>query len=200
MRLSVATKNLVYNQRGHITQTFKELRQQFLLAAQDLIQSVAPAQPTSEPWAPFSVPIDTGMARGSFLNLLQLLTANGLDPAVYIPTIPQRKKKYRHTRGYKLPPKLRSKIMYDGTIEKTPKHGAALSTSRGQIVKRMGNKFVFKYETNVKHFNIHDPGLWRTFENGRRVFTARLMRFKPPQLEKYLVTSNVSSVENRTVK
>ncbi len=205
MRLSVAAKKLVFNQKGYITQTFKELKEQFLYAAQEALEYAAP-----------TVPIDTGMARGSFLNLVHLLNANGLSTTVDIPTEPQHTNKdgsplrYWHTSGFRLPKKVKGKADKRGSLPKTPKIGANLSTSRGQIIKRSGDKLSFVYETNVKHFNINDPELWRSYSTFRSVFAFRLAQFKPPQLGKFILMSNVSGgrqslkkfsdVQNRTVK
>lgn len=69
MRLSVTVTKIQYDVKGIVTATFKALRGQMLIAASKFVHEAAQA-----------VPIDTGMARGSFLNLLQLLDSNSDKP------------------------------------------------------------------------------------------------------------------------
>lgn len=119
-------------------------------AALQFLQAAAP-----------SVPVDTGMARGSFLNLVQYLRSKGREPGVDIPDVPQRllksgrPLKYVHTDNRVFP--------------KTPESATELSTKPTSIIKNVGDKFTFTYESRVRHLNLNE-NKWQSFARGRDAF------------------------------
>ena len=114
------------------------------------------------------VPIDTGMARGSFLNIGALLK-------VAIPAYGGRTGAWYYTGGEKLP--------------KTPETGAELSTQAPQVFSDNGKVFKFYYGTDVIHYNINDffphtPGApWGSYEAGGNAFISEMLNGK---LKKYI--------------
>lgn len=157
--------------------TKKLIRDTFAEAAVHFIEKTAPA-----------IPVDTGMARGSFLNMQAYLQNKGYSPRVNIPTRPQRTRKngqplrYRHTDGRGLP--------------KTPKQGALLSTPSSQIFRFVDSKIQFEFNSEVKHLNLNErlatrvPGTpWHVFSRGRIAFLREIrdMTEKMPRIEQYIV-------------
>ena len=186
MRISIVAAKIQFNAKGYITATYASLRGQMLAAAAEFVKVAAPL-----------VPIDTGMARGSFLNMLQLLDTNS-DPdnanlGAYarsipngIPTEAQRRlRNGQYIKYYHL----------DGNVyRKTPATAKKFTTSRGQIIKRDGDKLVFNYEIDVVHFNImdeHNPygPSWHSIRRGREAFVQKMSEWKPEQLSKYVLMS-----------
>ncbi|MDE1971188.1 MAG: hypothetical protein KGI50_06480 [Patescibacteria group bacterium] len=162
MRLEVIAQMPSFNAKGYVEQYFKDLKHQYFLAASDFLNIAAP-----------SVPIDTGMARGSFLNLLNLLEANNIPINTDIPRLPQHVNKNGTPLTY---------VHWDGTrLDKTPVNGAALSTRTNRIIAKQGNKLIFTYETEVWHYNIHDPNSWHSYARGQAAFALRMQNFVPPK-------------------
>lgn len=128
-----------------------------LKAAQEFLINAAP-----------NVPVDTGMARGSFLNLQQFLRANGLPAETDIPTRPQRILKSRRALRY---------THDDGRIfPKTPGSAKKLSTKPKQILVWEGNQLVFNYSSDVRHLNINDTKRqWQSFSRGKEAFQRSLI-------------------------
>lgn len=186
MRISIVATKLQFNARGYVTETYKTLRTQMLMAAAEFVKEAAPL-----------VPIDTGMARGSFLNMLQLLDKNSntesgnigeyaRDIPQGIPTEAQRRNrnnsyiKYHHSD--------------DKIYRKAPQTAKKFSTSRGQIIKREGDKLVFNYEIDVVHFNVMDEfnpygPSWHAIRRGRTAFINKMAEWKPVALDKYMLMS-----------
>lgn len=126
-----------------------------LLAASYFLEAAAP-----------EIPVDTGMARGSFLNLAQFLRGKGVNVNVNIPKTAQRLLRSARKDGTR-------KIYYYHTtgerMWKEPKTGQELSTKPGQIIKRTNNVLKFQYESRVKHLNLNESK-WETFERGSSAF------------------------------
>ncbi len=183
MRITVTAEKPAFNARGFVTQFFKDLRHQYLLAAADFLEHAAEA-----------VPIDTGMARGSFLNLLSLLEANGINISTDIPREPRRVQKgggWGRSRGEKGRPF--TYIHSDASRwPKTPQSAKHFSTPKGQAIKRVGDRMVFRYETRVLHYNINDESQWGSFRRGQNAFMDRIAQFRFPAVDKYIVLSTVS--------
>lgn len=152
------------------------------------------------------VPIQTGMARGTFLNIGRLLK-------VAIPLSGAR-----FTRINKKSGTVRkgSPIIYyygpDGKILKTPQAGAALATQTQDIFSDNGAIFNFHYGNDVIHYNINDffPRVrgapWGSYEAGAEAFIADMQKNLPkyfPQLLTALATVTITGGPNgytRTIK
>jgi hypothetical protein len=193
MRISVVASKIEYDAKGFVTATYKALRQQMIAAAAEFVHEAAPA-----------VPIDTGMARGSFLNILQLLDKNtsedGKDYGKYARSIPDGIPdiaKRRQRNGYY--------IRYyhsDGNdYQKQPKTAKKFTTSFGQIIKRDGDKLVFNYQIDVVHYNIMDEfnphgSSWQSIRKGREAFMNKMKQFKPVGVKKYLLVSTQTNANS----
>jgi hypothetical protein len=178
VKISITARDIKYDAKGFITVTFKSMREQMLAAAQDFLLAALP-----------KVPIVTGMARGSYLNMLQLLDKNGLKGADdLVPTVAPASGRLKngHYRKY---------IHSDGEVHaKQPETAKQFSTSRGQIITRVGDKISFQYNIDVVHYNIMDEfnpygGSWRSIRRGKEAFINRLGQFKSPNVSKYLIVS-----------
>lgn len=130
-----------------------------------------------------AVPIDTGMARGSFLNALAFLKSNFRLNNIYVPTTPQRIQKngqplkYIHETG---------KVFY-----KSPLTAKILSTKQNSIFTFHNNKPRINYYTSVKHYNINDPS-WKSFEIGREQMLNHIRNYKYDlPLTKFVVVDTV---------
>lgn len=170
-----------------LTKSTKELiRKTFAEAAVHFIEQTAPA-----------IPVDTGMARGSFLNMLAYLKNRGLSPNVNIPTRPMRTRKdgsplrYRHTDGTGMP--------------KTPKQGALLTTKSSQIFRFVDSKVQFEFNSEVKHLNLNEriatrvPNTpWHAFSRGRVAFLREIknMATQMPRIQEYLVMTVLTPGKN----
>lgn len=130
------------------------------------------------------IPVQTGMARGSFLHLGRILRVN-------VPINPTKTGKYYHA-----PAKGRYK---------TKELGARLTTfggnTLGTVVSVEGNKLNFAIDTRIFHLTLNDlvgssgTGPWGAFEAGRLAFINYLEKHGPdrmPDLVDYTVVSRLS--------
>ena len=127
------------------------------------------------------VPVDTGMARGSFLNIGRLV-------GMSIPIHPiSDGKVYYGPNGLRLP--------------KTPQSGASLSTSSDEALQFKGNKFVFSFQSKVWHYNLNEFfGLksnngfpWGSFAAGREAFMKAMQTGSLfPDIHEYLLKSTIT--------
>lgn len=156
------------------------LEKQFRKAAMAFLRAAAPR-----------VPVDTGMARGSFLNLAKLLRTTLTFSRTS--NSPKRKRLYYHrpgARGERMNPQLAQK--YSTPPDKT------------KILKWNGTHISFQYATRVFHFNLHDGfgdfsgvhptsrGTWKSFENGRKAFIKVIVKMKVPKVKDFIVRTTVS--------
>jgi hypothetical protein len=123
----------------------------FITAIRDFLRAAVPR-----------VPVQTGMARGSFLNL-------GRAVGVVVPIVPTRfKQKYYHRRGA------------------TPHAKNARTASRYVKYKvprkSKRDKMSFEFNTRVLHFNLEEfigvrspSAPWASLEAGMTAFTARIL-------------------------
>ena len=175
-----ATLALFKFNKGEMTKTIKnQIRQNILMASKDLIEVAAPL-----------TPVDTGMARGSFLNLQALLGATGHSPDVDIPTTPQRKRKNGRALKYYHYDENRSLV---GIYPKTPESARSLSTPREKILTEVEGQWKFTYETRVTHFNINDRS-WQAFELGRHAMLEKMtsIQKKLPRIKSFILGSTLS--------
>jgi|SRR5581483_3746129 len=125
-----------------------------------------------------SVPVQTGMARGSYLNVGRLLrVAIKINPTVF---------------GAK----------YHGQ-PKTPELGASLSEFG---FRNQGDLYIFEFGTDVEHYNIneffggHSPSApWFSFDKGRKAAEKYLLQDLPnrfPHIKDYLIVTTVTGGPN----
>ena len=112
------------------------------------------------------VPIDTGMARGSFLNLQSFLKRYGQKISVAIPSTIQnyasngKPKKYYHTVGIKA--NKGSRVFPKGP--QTSKQ--FFSTGPSEILSENDDGVSVNYEIRVRHFNVNEHK-WAAYAYGR---------------------------------
>ena len=136
------------------------------------------------------VPVDTGMARGSFLNLSRALRRAGFDAPV--PIIPKRK----HT--------IRKPIWYYATrrkrIPKSPESGASLATPMDRVfVWNSRDQLVFNFTSKVRHYVIMDfsggetERPWESFAAGREAFFNHIstMKERLPKIKAFIIKTRI---------
>lgn len=127
------------------------------------------------------VPVDTGMARGTFLNVGRLLN-------VTIPINIKSVGKLYNNRGQILP--------------KQPESGAALAIKADRALRFQGDTFIFEFNQDVFHYNLneffggHAPTApWRSYVVGQeaynRSFASNFIK-EFPQIQDYITKETVS--------
>ncbi len=146
------------------TEKLKEvIRQRMRVAARAFVRA-----------ALLRVPVQSGMARGSFLNIGRLLR-------VAIPISPT------HTGEFS--------YEYGGKQLKTAELGASLATPAEQMFTENGQSFSFKFEPGVIHYAINEfygriPNApWLSLEQGRAAFLEEMGNLPKfvPKIKDYLI-------------
>lgn len=131
------------------------------------------------------VPVDTGMAQGSFLHLSRFLRMG-----LAVPTKPiKRTDQYYYLRaGLKIP--------------KTPEYGARLSTTPAETIvfDKAKDKITFEFQSKVHHytllefFAVRGKGQWQSYQEGRRRFFEKMKEFKSkiPKIQSFLTRTTIS--------
>jgi len=155
------------------------------------------------------VPVQTGMARGSFLNLGRLLKV-----AVPIASLPYTERQVtsqrRTNRGRKWKGgRWRSLVKWyyppggGPRIRKTPESGARLSTnasSPDDLFDLNSNKIKFTFQTKVYHFtlaefhNLGNTGPWFALQRGRDAWFASMsdIRDHLPKFQDFFLETNIT--------
>ena len=155
MRIYGTIDTLTFDSKKYSAALKKRLEKEFRLAVAAFVRAAVPL-----------IPVQTGMARGSFLNIGALVRE-------LVPITPTRfnQRYYATASGASLP--------------KTPAQGAALSTPKSQILKWDGNTFKFQFQSRVFHLTLNDffgggspTAPWGAFEAGRQAFMNHLKGLK----------------------
>lgn len=128
-----------------------------------------------------NVPVQSGMARGSFLNIGRLLRR------ISIPISPTVTGTFYYRNGVK--------------IAKNPEAGALLSTPEEEVLTDTGDIYYFNYGTDVFHYNIneffggHAPTApWLSYAAGHAAFIAdmneKLVRHLP-SIKQFLIVDKI---------
>lgn len=134
-----------------------------------------------------NVPIQSGMSRGTFLNLGKLLRV-----AIPIPGTVGGLRYYG--------PNARGQI-------KSPALGASLSSDATEIFRQDGTAFHFHYGNDVIHYNVNDffghipSAPWLSYERGAEAFEVELKRrltISIPKLKSFVIVTKVTSSEGVT--
>lgn len=161
---------LDFDAKGYSAAVRKSMEIQFRHAARAFLRAAVP-----------HVPVQTGMARGSFLHIGRYLN-------VAVPINP-----IRFNKTYEMPG--------GGKIPKTPESGASLSTSPQNLIKWRDNRLVFEFESNVFHYTLEDIfGLksptapWESIKKGRIAFMEELrkLRTRLPKLGGYITRTSIT--------
>lgn len=162
---------LKFDNVGYTKAARKALEVQFRRAARAFVRAAIP-----------KIPVQTGMAKGSFLNLGRYLR-------IAIPISPTKfnQKYYPPGKGRPIP--------------KTPESGAALSTPAQQTIKWVGNRLLFEFQSSVFHLTLEDligvrspTSPWGSFAAGRTAFLQEMRNLKDrlPSIKSYITKTTIT--------
>lgn len=122
------------------------------------------------------VPVQTGMARGAFLNIGRFLNvAVPITPTVF------------------------GKFYYPGRLPKTAETGALLTTHPEDIITIEGDRITLHIDTQIIHLALEDiigvhSGPWGSFEAGRKAFIKAMKNIKQrlPKIKSYITRTKVT--------
>ena len=164
-RINIYAETLEIDENKYRRQINKILEKEVRQAARAFLRAAIPL-----------IPIDTGMAVGSYLHIGRFLNVavprgRGPYPGQMI---------YRHTDRREFP--------------KSPESGADLSTSPGDAFKNDGRRFRFIFQSKVYHYILNDFGFvhgpWGSINAGREAFlnyARTTIKSKIPHLRKFIV-------------
>lgn len=134
------------------------------------------------------VPVDSGMARGSFLNVGRFLR-------VAVPITPRRTGLKYYPGGGKKP------------ILKTAEAGAKLATRGEDVVKVLRGRVTFTFQTKVFHYLLEDQfgvrsGPWGSFEAGRAAFieSVRTLKDRLPSIKGFITKTTITFGDGRATR
>lgn len=174
-RILAEIDTLKFKRTEYTAAVKKHIDRQFRNAARAFLRAAIPR-----------VPVDTGMAVGSFLNIGRMLNV-----AVPIRGVNTRKKRYYYSPA-------RGQL-------KTPALGAKLSSM--SLITESEDKLKFELKSGVFHYNLLDfigvfhksganMGAWGSFEAGQRAFMEVMSdlgnRYRFPQLKDYIVKTRTT--------
>lgn len=133
------------------------------------------------------IPVDTGMARGSFLNLGRFLRVEvPINPVSF-------DKKYYYKPAYGSP--------------KNKETGASISTDPEDAFYWKGGKFWFAFNSQVFHLKLEDEigvhsGPWNSFRAGRIAYLIEMRKIKQrlPNIKGFFIKTTVSWGKNAGLK
>ena len=165
MRIRGTIDVLKFDSKGYNAALRKAIEVQFRQAARAFIRAAVPL-----------IPVETGMARGSFLNIGRYLRV----------AIPINPTKFRQR-------------YYPGGLPKTPQAGANLSTPVSEIFNWDGDKLVFTFQSDVLHLSLEDQigvrsptAPWKAFDAGRDAFMSTLSGMKLPNVKSYITKTTIT--------
>ena len=170
MRVYGTVNVLNFDSAGYTKAVRDAMETQFRKAARAFIRAASPL-----------VPVQTGMAKGSFANVGRAL-------GVAIPIAPRRTGLTYRAPGSSL------------TLPKTPESGASLSTPPEELFKWVNNRLTFTFQTKVFYYAIEDQyGLvskqpWGSFAAGRAAFITEMrnLRGRLPSLGAYITKTSIT--------
>jgi hypothetical protein len=130
------------------------------------------------------VPIDTGMAVGSFLNIGRFLRV----------AVPRGPGPYRRSRPNEGPQTYKDPSGNEGL--KTPDFGAELSTDPEDAFTRRNNIIAFTFRSNVYHYQLNEFGFfgpWGSFDAGSEAMEQYMLNVavnKLPRITSFIVKRN----------
>ena len=173
MRFHGTVKTLGFDANGYTVAMKKQLEIAYRKAAAEFLRAAIPL-----------VPVDTGMARGSFLNIGRFLRV-----AVPISPKPRKTAKLYYHRG-----------AFSPGERMNPELGASYSTKVEDLFKWKANKLSFQFNTRVYHYNLLDAiGVrgqepWNSFSEGQKAFIESLsgLSKRLPKITDFIILTNVT--------
>lgn len=140
------------------------------------------------------VPVQTGMARGSFLNI-----GRALKVAIPIKPNPYRKRVRKNGSTYMQKIKWYYPPDKSGRMSKTPESGAKLSSDVPFFAWQNSGKYVFNFQSAVNHFNLNDhyhiaSGPWHALEAGKDAYIAEMAKIRNtlPKISAFMLETNIT--------
>lgn len=168
---------------GYTNAVKKSIEIQFRKAAAAFVRAAI------DPSKGGGVPVQTGMAKGSFLNIGRFLR-------VAVPISPRKRNQWYY------PPNGGARI------PKTPQTGAALSTQPADAFKWNNNRLSFEFETGVFHYTLNDligihRSPWGTFAAGREAFIREMsegLRQRLPNIGSFITLTSITYGRGRVIR
>ena len=176
LRINITAENFVFNPEALQKEVMAKIFKQVRLAAAEFVKASVPR-----------VPVDTGMARGSFLNLIRALKNAGIP--VELPSPLKRVSKRKKPVWY----------YQDGKrFRKQPLTGQKFSET---TLKMTASQIVFNFKSKLLYYaimdfyNVNGHGPWESFEAGRQAFLAKMDELKTavPDVTKFLTKTEFST-------
>jgi hypothetical protein len=167
MRIFGSLQLLDYEAEEHTEAIRQALLAHFKKAARAFVRAAVPL-----------IPVQTGMARGSFLNI-------GLFLNVAVPINPTQFNKFYY------PPE-------GGRLPKNAAIGANLTTAPRDMIKITSeNRITFEIQSRVFHLTLEDiigvrSGPWHSFEAGRIAFMNVLRTFRAPSVKAFVNRTSIT--------
>lgn len=160
----------------------KSIEEQLIKAAKAFVINAYP-----------EVPVETGMARGSFLKLAKKLN-------ISIPIVPKRyktvMKKYETKKGTRITYRMidiSKKRYYMGkgkrSLPKNQYSGSKLATFE---LLTNTKRIKFMFQTKVFHYNLLDEMQWQSFRTGLTAFNKVMDEYKPVDINKFVTYTELS--------
>ncbi len=134
------------------------------------------------------VPVRTGFARGTLLNLADAIGISAAsNPTNFKKKLAKRPRQSKPVNGI---------IEYYEGVLKTPEAARGFSTPIGRVFTNNGKAFSFNYDNTVLYYEINDEKLlWRSFEIGSEAFINYLERVglqRLPAITEYILRKKLS--------
>lgn len=136
------------------------------------------------------VPVRTGFARGTLLNLSDAVGyAGASNKAAFIKKLDKRRMKVVNVSVNGL-------VEYYERVPKTPENARQFSTPMTRVFTNNGKSWSFNYENTVLYYELNDAKLnWRSYEFGSAAFIDYLERTglqRIPAITEYLIRKRLS--------
>lgn len=184
MRFNATVDVLKFDSRGYTKAFHLSIERQMKAAARAFVRA-----------AVLRIPVDTGMAAGSFLHLGRYLKRIGIPGSSVQGYINANRKsptgKYTYSPGSPKRPIPKNEF--------TPgKYG--LTTEPAAAFQRKGNQHVFEFKSQVFHltlndlFGTHGQAPWGAFEAGRLEFLATIKKLvtKVPKVKEHMTKTTIT--------
>lgn len=176
LKIDVKLENISIDPEAYMKEVMAKVFKQVRLAAAEFVKASVPR-----------VPVDTGMARGSFLNLIRALKNAGI-PVEMPPALKRVGKRKKPVWYYQ-----------DGMrYRKQPLTGQKFSET---TLKMTASKIIFNFKSKLLYYaimdfyNVNGNGPWESLEAGRQAFLAKMDELKTmvPDVKKFLTKTEFST-------
>jgi len=177
MKVNISVMGFEFK-RAEYSETFKKaIALEMRNAARKFVEAALPR-----------VPVRTGFARGTLLNLTDAIgMASASSPSAFKRRIRKRAKQDSPVNGL---------IEYYEGVLKTPENARGFSTPTNRVFTNNGKAWSFNYDNTVLYYEINDAKLnWRSFQFGEAAFIDYLERTgmqRIPAITDYIIRKRLS--------